>query len=133
MQDIRWSKSRKSTEDKMQLNIDISLIIGLMGIVGSVIAYVTAANKLRFEVDSLKEQNKKQFDLIDQNRKDIMSVREKGSIHSEGLEARVEKLEQKMKDIDEKLSIMNSDMKGVLTKLDFIIETKTQKRSKAVV
>lgn len=117
----------------MQLSIDLSLIVGLMGILGSIIAYVTAGNKLRFEVDLLKKENSNQFSLIEQNRKDILFVKENGSIHSESLKNRVDKHEEKMKDIDEKLATMNSDIKGILTKLDFIIEARSQKRSKTIV
>jgi gas vesicle protein len=116
----------------MQLSVDISLIIGVLGIASGIIGYITSANKLRFEVDLLKKENERQFDLIEQNRKDIIHVKENGSLHSEGLENRVEKLEEQMKAIDEKLAILNSDIKSIVTKLDFVIDMKNQKRKATV-
>jgi hypothetical protein len=116
----------------MQLSIDISLIVGLLGVASGIIGYITSANKLRFEVDTLKKENANQFALIEQNKKDILFVKENGSLHSEGLKVRVDKLEERMKDIDEKLGTMNSDIKGILTKLDFVIDIKSRKGKAAV-
>jgi seryl-tRNA synthetase len=118
----------------MQLSIDISLIIGLLGVATGIISYITAANKLRFEVDSLKKENTRQFDLIDQNRKDILFVKENGSMHSEGLKSRVEKLEERMKDIDQKLGDLSTDIKGIAIKFDMFITppTMTKKNSRKI-
>jgi gas vesicle protein len=105
----------------MQLSVDVSFIVGLLGIASGIISYVTAGNKMRFEVDLLKKENERQFELIEQNRKDIVNVKENGSLHSEGLKSRVEKLEEKMQEIDEKLAVMTSEIKSIVTKLDILV------------
>jgi septal ring factor EnvC (AmiA/AmiB activator) len=71
------------------VNIDVSIILALLAIVGSFITYITAANKLRFEVTLLKEESKEQAVLIEANKKDLADLRERGSIKTRQLEERV--------------------------------------------
>jgi hypothetical protein len=94
----------------MRLSVDLSIIMGLLGIASGFVSYVTAANKLRFKADALKAQNKRQFDLIERQDKEVSPLKEGGSIHSAQLSRRVEVLEKKMKDIDSKLGNMDKNI-----------------------
>jgi septal ring factor EnvC (AmiA/AmiB activator) len=86
------------------INVDLSVILGLLAIACSFITYVTAANKLRFEVNALKEENKEQAAAISAHKKDITDLREHGSIKTRQIEERVANQERNMDTLRENLT-----------------------------
>jgi septal ring factor EnvC (AmiA/AmiB activator) len=86
------------------INVDLSVILGLLAIACSFITYITAANKLRFEVNALKEENKEQAAAIGAHKKDITDLREHGSIKTRQIEERVANQERNMDTLRENLT-----------------------------